>query len=310
MTPTQLAVAVISLCAACLLAGLKPVHALPQVITTPGSKSLTVVGADGVAVPVGNYQRIVSGSTVVDHILMHVVEPERIVAVTWWGAEKLDGGFRFGAKPRLRSLESIEPIIVLRPDLVITHNYDGDLKRIARLRDAGVAVFDCGQMRGWSDLRDNLREVGQLLGQETRAAEVERDLRRRLHAIAGNIAPESKRSGMYLSIYAGRLFGGTIGSSFHDMLTFAGVIDAAAAAGYKDWPQYDIEELLALNPELIVTRTGMTAELRAIAGLERVRALRDPKGIVELSSALVEDPGFGLLPAAEAVHAAVYGDRP
>jgi iron complex transport system substrate-binding protein len=306
MSRMHLPIAILALVVACALAGVE--RAPRQHAASADAQADRVIGADGVSVPANDYQRIVTASTVADQIVVRLVEPERIAGITWWGAERLDEGFRLGAKPRIRPLEEIEPIIALSPDLVVVHNYDGDLRRIARLRDAGIAVFDCGQMRGIDDLRTSLRQLGALLRQPQRAAAAERDLTRRLTAVARHLPSAGRRGAVYVSVYGGRLFGGTRGSSFHDVLTCAGVRDQAAEAGLTGWPQYDPERLIALGPDLLVTRSGMAAELRAVPGLSSMSALAEPGRVVELPPALVEDPGFGLLPAAEALHAAVYGD--
>jgi iron complex transport system substrate-binding protein len=200
----------------------------------------------------------------------------------------------------------VEPILALKPDLVITHNYDGDQRRISRLREAGIMVFDCGPMLGWSTLEPNLRSLGALLMMPERASREITHLQRRLSAVAAGLEPGDRRRGIYVAVYGGRLYGGARGTSFHDVLTFAGLVDVAAEAGLSGWPQYDPEQLLTLDPPIVITRPGMAEALRKVPGLDRLGALASPQTAIEIDGALLEDPGYGMLPAAEAIHHAVY----
>ena len=111
----------------------------------------------------------------------------------------------------------------------------------------------------------------------------------------------------------GHLYGGTAGTSFHDVLVSAG-LDDVAARNHRDWPAYASEDVLALDPEIIVTNRGLALGICRHPGFDRLRACqeaaerRDPS-IVELDSALLGDPGLPMLDAAEAIYRAVYEQR-
>lgn len=111
---------------------------------------------------------------------------------------------------------------------------------------------------------------------------------------------------LYVSAYGDKLFGGTVGTTYQDIIEFAGLIDAAAGT-YRNWPEYTPELLLGLDPDIVVTRRGMAQVLCRVAGLDRLRACSRPGAIVELDGFVLDDPGLGLLEATEALHAAVLG---
>ena len=104
---------------------------------------------------------------------------------------------------------------------------------------------------------------------------------------------------MWVSIFGDRLYGGTVGSSYHDLLVHAGCDDAAAGR-YRAWQEYSLEDLLALDAELIVTSTGQGIALRRRPGADRLRAR-----IIELPEAVAGDPGLGMVDAVEALRAAL-----
>jgi iron complex transport system substrate-binding protein len=111
-----------------------------------------------------------------------------------------------------------------------------------------------------------------------------------------------------VSAYAGQLFGGTIGTSYHDVLQAAGLVDSAALH-YRNWPHYDPEQLLQLDPEVIVAATTSAAQFCGISGLDHLRACaHGAAGVIGVDEALMSDPGLGMLDAAEALRARVYGE--
>lgn len=125
--------------------------------------------------------------------------------------------------------------------------------------------------------------------------------------VAADIPRERRRRALYVSAYANQLLGGAAGTSYHDVLVHAGLIDAADGK-YSGWPHYDPEQLIALDPELIVANEGTTKSLCLVGGLERLRACHnDGAGVISMPADLLGDPGPRMLEAAEALRALVYG---
>jgi len=113
---------------------------------------------------------------------------------------------------------------------------------------------------------------------------------------------------MYLSACGAQLFGGAVGSSYHDVIVAAGLTDAAAAK-YHDWPNYSVEDVLALDPDFVLASNGMNETLCRQPGFEALRACRDRSRILMLPDALVGDPGPRMLDAAEALRAGLEAYR-
>jgi len=250
---------------------------------------------------VAEARRIVSVSTVADALLLELCPPERVVAVTAFSA---DGrlAHRLGERETVRSLDDVEQIVSLRPDVVVTHNV-AEPRRVERVRAAGVRVVDLGRLVGRETLLRDARAIGALCGSAEAGERWAVAFGRRMDAVARDIAPEDRRDAMYLTIYGDRFLGGTVGSSYHDVLVAAGLNDVAAAA-HEGWPAFAIEELLRLDPELIVTKAGMADRLCAHSALARLRACDG--GMIEVDPDLLDDPGPGMLEAAEVVRAAAY----
>jgi iron complex transport system substrate-binding protein len=214
--------------------------------------------------------------------------------------------YRLGGKPRLAGLADLEAIIALKPDLVLTSNYGDQLDRVTRLREAGLTVCDLSSQCGLRTLLPNARAIATLLGVPERGERFARGLERRMRAVAAGLpADMPRRRALYVGVYGGELYGGTVGSSYHDVLTAAGLSDCAAAT-HRGWPKLGIEELIVLAPEVIVMKRGAADALRQLPGAGAIAALRRADGVLEIDGELLEDPGPLMLEAAEALFDAAY----
>ncbi len=267
--------------------------------------SRVLIDATGAAVPLGHYRRIVSGSSLADPLLLALCSPEQIVAFSARAPRARDA-YRYAGKPAVDALRQPERLLELAPDLVLVNSL-GEHAWVERLRASGLVVFDLGPMRGTQTFIQNVHAVGWLSERHEGAAELAQTFQRRLDAIARQLAPADRRSAIYLGIHGRQLFGGTRGSSYHEVLTFAG-LDDVAARDFQGWPNYEPERLLSLNPELVVTQTGMRAAL-CDGELGALRACGPSGGVIEVDADLLSDAGLGLLDAAERVHRAAYPER-
>lgn len=262
-----------------------------------------LVDATGAAIPLASYQRVASGSLLADPLLLALCEPERIVAFSGRAPHVRDA-HRYAGKPSVDATHRLEEVIALRPDLVLVNSL-GEHAWVERLRESDLVVFDLGPMWGVQTFLRNITAAGLLLGRAPLAERLAWQFEQRLEAIARHLPEKARRGGLMVSVYGNQMFGGTRGSSYHDVLSYAGLVDIAATR-YQGWPKYTPEELLTLDPEVIVTSPGGHASLCAHAELRRLRACSSTGRVVEIESELLNDAGFGILEAAELIHAAVY----
>jgi iron complex transport system substrate-binding protein len=265
--------------------------------------------ASGVAVPLRRYERIASGSLVSDAILVELCEPDRIVSFTTYSGHHAHRPHRFSGKPHVDALRDVEGLLAIKPDLLITSTH-ANFPMVGRLREHDVEVYNLGEMGGLESFENDVEVIARLIGHPERGERYLREFRRRIDRIAAHVSHEERKTAVYVSVYGNKLFGGARNTSFHDLLDKAGLEDVAARH-YAGWPQYGPEDLLRLDPEVIVTNTGMSSIICSQPGLARLKACaRGEQGMVEGPPVLLGDPGAGLLPAAELVHEKAYGDSP
>lgn len=267
----------------------------------------SVRDANDVLAEAGSYQRIASLNPVADHLLLRLVEPRRLIAITDVTDRGHPDRWRFGSVEVIGRSDPLESLLVLRPDLVITSQFV-DVSRAERMRESGITVFNLGEMRGVQTTLKSIDVLGRLLTAPKRAQFLRERYERDLRALRA-VPRQAGIEGIYVSVYGDSFFGGTVGTSYGDVLELAGIRDLAAAAGFVDWPQYTAEQLLVLDPPILVTREGTAASIRAHPILSRLRAARQGGQILEIQSAYDGDAGLGVVPAAAALQHSLFEEQ-
>jgi iron complex transport system substrate-binding protein len=273
----------------------------------PGG-GMGIADASGHLVPLRDYRRIISTNILSDRLLLELSEPERVLAVGPGSVNNSPWRWRFSGKPVVDGMGPLEAIIALKPDLVLMNVFGSD-GRTEKLRAAGIEVFNLGQLHGLSTLLPTAAVVAELLGDGQRGRQFAHTFARRMNRVAAPLGTRRRLRAVYLAVIAGHIIGGSRGTSYHDVLTHAGLVDAAAEAGYGDWPQYRAEQVVAMDPDVVVTKDGMAEAICTHPGFERLRACRDPASgarVLTVPEAILEDPGVGMLDAAEHLFEQAY----
>lgn len=278
------------------------------VAPAPGPDATELTDARGRVVPVADYARIVSLNSVADAILLQLVAPDRLLGVTGYSLAPHPEGYRYGDRPGVASSSDLEAILALKPDLVVASRF-AEEPLMARLREEGIAVFDPGDLRGVETTLHTIDLLGTLLGQAARAERVAADYRLRLSALHHAVTDAERVPGIWLTIYGDNIYGGSVGTSYGDMLHYGGVHDMAADAGYRDWPQYSLEQLLTLDPPLVVTQPGMGAAICGHSALHALACCGARGRVIEVPGKYHSDAGLGVVHAARGLLALVHPDR-
>jgi iron complex transport system substrate-binding protein len=246
--------------------------------------------------------RVASSSSRADQILLRLLPRTSIVAVT--EISRKNDPATYAGLPTIASLDDVESILAVDPQLVIVNGFF-DPRRVARLREAGLVVHDLGPLDDLDGFLADIRELGRLLEVEDRAERLAQSFSARMRQVAADVAKHERPRAMYLAEFGGKLYGGASGTSYHDVLVHAGLVDAATQL--EGWPELDPETVLALDPEILVTSTGMSAVVCRHVGLDALRACSGGGRTVEIEARHLGDPGLGMLDAAEALRRAVHG---
>ena len=239
--------------------------------------STTITDATGHPVAIRDYTRIVSTSTIADQVLVRLIDPSRLLAVSGHTL-RTQSSQVFQDKIGVERARDIETIIELRPDLVFINNFV-DRRHVQRFKDAGLNVFDLGAMEGLDTLPTNIRQIASILDVPERGDAMVDELLESLAAVSADIPKRERHRGLYVGIHGDRLFGGARQTSFHDVLIAGGLIDVATEAGFTGWPAYTSEQLLSLDPPWIITNPGTEQALCRHPGFDALTACRLDKSV-------------------------------
>ena len=277
-----------------------PTVARRQTLVTP------IVDATGYVLRQTDFRRIASASVIADELLLELSEPDRIVAFTGYNQRAGMNAHRYQGKGTVELITDVESILALKPDLVLVHGI-ADPRHVQRLREAGVPVFDFGSIEGLATLWDDIRVLGALLGEPSRGEALIARTRAELATITADLPDSGRKHAAYVTVVGNRIYGGTVGTSAHDILHHGGLVDVAAKE-YRGSPNYSAEQLLSLDPPLIVTGTDIGERLCRFTGARNLSACQNSRqGIIEVHPGLLGSAALGIVDAAREVRNAVYG---
>ncbi|WP_105102995.1 ABC transporter substrate-binding protein [Microbulbifer pacificus] len=206
------------------------------------------------AIPASAAERIASLNLCLDQILLRWVPPQQLVSVTWLSAEEQ---YRQAPIPEhvLLNRAQAEELIPLKPDLVLTGQF-GAQRAATRLEDMGLRVvripdaYSLEQLQAQLDaLEDSLGPLPRLLTQKKQFAD--------LLAAAPKHEPENsaRKNPTALILSANNITYGS-GMLEHQLLARAGFTNLAAEQGIDQLGRVSLEQVIALQPDLLVFYGG------------------------------------------------------
>ena len=228
---------------------------------------------------------LLANASAVDMVTM-LVGPERLAAIPAQSFEYSRLADEAGAFADVATFDAVEAEVILSfdPDLVVVDPWAA-AETIARLREIGVPVLSLPQVVAIDDVLNSIRILGRVLGADEEADTVLTDLRERIAVLRAAAPARAKlRSVSYTNSGAGGWSAGK-GTTNHELITLAGLTNAAAEAGRTDHVRTSFEDLHAMDPDFLLVgdfRPGMEAGasarfLRTEPALADLRAVREDR---------------------------------
>ena len=176
-----------------------------------------------------------------------------------------------------------ETVVDLDPDLVLAPNVTAQ-ENIQGLREAGLTVYHYSLATDLENVRELVRQSGQLVGECEGANEVVTGMQETIETIENAVADQDEPT-----VFYNLGFPFTAGSNTveHDIITTAGGENLAADvdSGYF---QISEEVLAAEDPEWIIISAG--TELPDVAGIQESTAVQEDQ-IIEVNANLLNQHG-------------------
>lgn len=216
--------------------------------------------------PSAKPQRILSMNLCTDMLLLELVPRARIAGVTYLAHDGVEALFPGADDGVSVNHGTPEDIINLKPDLILAGTFSTPLTR--RLAKAiGAPIVEVPDAVTFDDIRRNLRQVGQAVGEPARAGALVARMDADLAALA---ALPSRPPVRVIAWSGGDSVPGRATLSGH-IIEAAGAVNIAARPG-QTYTSLDVEQLLAARPAALLYGGGgpLKPSLRGEEGQHRV----------------------------------------
>ncbi|MFC1896454.1 ABC transporter substrate-binding protein [Thermodesulfobacteriota bacterium] len=225
--------------------------------------------------------------------------------------------------PQARDLPSVgsyvrldlERIVALNPDLCLAVKDGNPIDVVRRLEELGIPVYAVDP-RDIGSVMDTVLDIGRVLGASDRAEGVAGEMRRRLEDIRGRVAQVTRRPRVFFQIGISPIVSVGRNSFIHELIMLAGALNVAE--GPVPYPRFSREQVLALEPDIIIittmAREGLhDQEKKEWARWPSLPAARNQR-IFLVDSDCFDRPGPRLLDGLEVltrlIHPQLFGVQP
>ncbi|MBM3791029.1 MAG: cobalamin-binding protein [Acidobacteria bacterium] len=250
-------------------------------------------------------RRIVSLAPSVTEVLFLLDLGDRVIGLT----THCDWPEAAAAKPRIGTLLSpdYERIIAAGPDLIIASTAGNDRSAVLKLHDLGLPLFVTAP-RSVDAIFETVRAISRITGCPERGDELTADMGRRLERIRAALDGLPARRAFFITWFDPLLAPGR--RTFeNDVLRRAHVISISAGSE-EFYPRYSLEQVLAQDPEVILTvgHPGHPLpDLRHLPGWERLAAVRS--GRVYVLSDVLQHPSPRFIDGVEELARTLFPER-
>lgn len=198
---------------------------------------------------------------------------------------------------------STEAIVALKPDLVLAAEIDPP-ELVKSLENLGLTVYYLSNPTTLDGMYANLETVGNLTGHVDEATKLIRSLKARVAAVDAKLAGVSVRPSVFYELDAtdpSKPYTAGPGTFIDTLIQRAGGLNVAASLK-NQYPQISLEELVVLDPEMILlsdSAYGETPEkVAARAGWGTLAAIKNG-GVYPFDYHLLSLPGPRLVDGLE-----------
>jgi len=232
--------------------------------------------------------RIVSQTLGADEILFAIAPPGRLVGLSALARDrKYSNVVAEATRHPAPSVESAEDMLRLKPDLIFVATYSR-AETVQLLESTGAPVYRLANFDSIEGVMGSIRAVGDAIGEPEAAGRLVASMRSRLAAVVARRAGHPRPR---VLSYSGGFSAGR-DTSFDDILRYAGGVNEAAARGLAKFPKLSTEQVLAWDPDVLVSgvlpgeRDAVRARLTTGPGLAQTTAARRGQII------LIDEPRF------------------
>lgn len=197
----------------------------------------------------GPPQRVVSLNLCTDQMVLALLPRDRIAGLSHLAGDAAYSPLidRVGDIPLLQGMA--EEVLPLHPDLVLVGVYT-TRPTVALLRARGIAVRELAQPSDFDGIREQIRDLAQLLDVTARGEALIAEMDATLNSAATPIRPDA-RPLRVLSLAPGAFTAGA-GTLYDAVMRAAGLVNYAADKGLVGYGYLAVEDVVADPPDLML----------------------------------------------------------
>lgn len=264
---------------------------------------LTVTDDSGVEVTLSEEpQSIISILPSSTEIAFALGLDEQIIAVT----DNDDYPEQVKDKDTVGGMElNIEKIVSLRPDLVLAGQLNGEA--VQKLRDLGVTVL-VAEGEDLASTYDSITLIGQVTNRVAEAEDIVRSMQKDVDEVKQQVGdlPREERTTVWLEVDP-TMFTAGAGTMMDELIQLAGGNNIAAEE-LEGWGQLSEENIVALNPDVIIGTYGEESLQQAVAdrrAWSELKAVQQGR-IYAVDESAISRPGPRLTEALQHLAALFY----
>jgi iron complex transport system substrate-binding protein len=204
-----------------------------------------------------------------------------------------------------------ELVLSLLPDvaLVTDYHYETHPDVLQKFEEAGIKVIVVGSATSFEDTYSNIEMIGAATGSKKKADAIVADMKDRLQAIKDKAAAVKDKKKVWVEVSpAPDIFTTGKNTFMHEMLE--SIQATNAAEDQEGWVKMSEEEIVRLNPDVIITTYGYyvenpKAQVLARKGWAEVPAVKNGQ-VYDVDSDTVTRPGPRLIEGVETLAELIY----
>ena len=200
-----------------------------------------------------------------------------------------------------------ERILELNPDVVIAYTI-GEEEAVKVLEDAGVKVFVVQSATSFEDVYGDIEQLATVMGVKDKGEQLNKEIKAKIADVQAKVADVTTPKNVYYEVSPLPSIYTTAGDTFQQE-----ILDAAKVnnifGDQKGWIQVSEEDIIAKNPEVILTTTNYiedaVGEILGRNGWNTIQAVQN-KQVFLLDADTLSRPGPRIGEAVELVAKAIY----
>lgn len=193
--------------------------------------------------PQNELPKIMSTNACTDQLVLYLAEPQQILSLSHYSKDNISSAFAEMAKKYPSNHGEPEEIIKYRPDIILTSSFerDGSLSTIEKL-NIKTSAFNVPS--NLDEAKEQINRAGNLLNQNQKAQNLIKQIE--------DASVQSSLKPIRVLVYFSGGYSAGKNTLLDQLITRAGMINAAPDFGIGNWGHLDIEKLIKDPPQIIL----------------------------------------------------------